>query len=128
MKFNTPYEREISPGKVMDKTRKVCDIGYIPADRMIKEMMEAGQRLASIRQEAYEFADEEEVPDGYISPLNVRGADIISVSDAARGLSARFEEAKAAKAAADKKAAIEAREAEKAAEREAIRKEIEGGK
>lgn len=78
MKFNTPYERikdlpEINKGK-----RMVEIAGYIPANKRIENIINAGQRLVLSRSEQYDFPDGND--DGSTDPTRKLDFDMAEAS------------------------------------------------
>lgn len=67
------------PGEDNDGEILVETAGYIPADRKIESMIDAGKRLMDFRA-GYEFQDDEDVPDDYIDPTRDPGFDLADAS------------------------------------------------
>jgi len=69
-----PPEGEYNDGEILVETA-----GYIPADRKIESMIDAGRRLMDFRA-GYEFQDGEDVPDDYMDPTRDPGFDYADAS------------------------------------------------
>ena len=67
------------PGEENDGEILVETAGYIPADRKIESMIDAGRRLLDFRA-GYEFQDGEEIPDDYLDPTRDPGFDLADAS------------------------------------------------
>lgn len=63
------------PGEENDGELLVETAGYVPADRKIESMIDAGRRLKDFRA-GYEFQDDEDVPDDYLDPTRDPGFDL----------------------------------------------------
>lgn len=81
MEFKTNYNRKPEPGEKNSGEKLVESAGYIPADRKIMDMINAGERLQAYRS-GYEF-NEDEVPDGYYDPTREPNFDMADASELA---------------------------------------------
>lgn len=76
MKFFTQYDRPDLIEEVMSDDSITETAGYIPPERQIVDMINAGVRLGEFRKEAYDFGSGEEVPDDYIDPTRSPNFDM----------------------------------------------------
>nr|QJB21667.1 MAG: hypothetical protein [Microvirus sp.] len=83
---------EINSGEI-----RVEKAGYIPAEKQIAQLMQAGVRLGQYRKEMYDT----ETDDGEIDPTRGPDFDLADASTISRALDQKKEAAKAAKAAAE---------------------------
>lgn len=56
--FLTPFNHEPDKGEVNSGELKVETAGYVPADKLVKRMIDAGKRLAMIRASGAGYGDE----------------------------------------------------------------------
>ena len=70
-----PLVLEEGGGEILVETA-----GYVPADIRIREFIQAGERLAEYRREAYDFGPDDEVDMEAFDPLRSKAVDIAEVS------------------------------------------------
>jgi len=125
MDFMTQHNRPPRKGEINSGETLVDTSGYIPPERQIFDMINAGRRLSENRKGMYEFERDDVVPEDFVDPTREPGFDLVDAGNIADNLTAKK---KAADAAKDKKAHDDAREAlkrELRAEEEA--KAVEAG-
>lgn len=91
MKFNTPYERVKQQPESNNGERMVEIAGYIPANKRIENIINAGQRLMNSRSEQYDFPDGKD--DGSIDPTRRLDFDMAEASTLYNIASDRIEQA-----------------------------------
>lgn len=109
MEFYDGWNKKMKdPGEAMDETSPVEIGGYIPADKQIAAMIQAGERLNAHRME--EYYEEQIEPE--INPMSRPGADLTDQARAIQAFNERLEEVDSARRKAAEEAAAEARQAE----------------
>ena len=73
-----------------DGTKVTETAGYIPAELQIRRLLEAGQRLDEWKEDLFDFAFNEEVPDEYLPPDRTLGFDPADASEHLRSFDQRF--------------------------------------
>lgn len=84
--FNTHYERKKSPAEKNNGKRHVDKTGFIPAQRRIENIINAGRRLVAARSEMYDFPDDK-IDENFIDPTrspNFDMADAFQLSEVAK--------------------------------------------
>lgn len=106
MNFQTRYNRVKTPPEIIPRTSKVEKQGYISAEKRIGAIMAAGMRLDSSRREQFDFPDGQ-VDESFIDPTRSGNYDMADAFQDGLATQGRLN--------AQKKAAIDAAEAEKLA-------------
>lgn len=77
MQFQTPYKRLAARiDEDLDyKTSLVERAGYVPANRLISSMIEAGRMLNRYRSEQYDFPSDVDVDESFSDPTRTQGYD-----------------------------------------------------
>lgn len=118
--FQTPYTRVVLPDEAGGGKRLVETAGYIPAQRQITDMINAGQRLDLYRKGQYDY-EHPDHDDGYtVDPTRSPNFDLADAYQLGKEAGKRLDESNK-KAEADKKASAEAKAK---AESEALKAKI----
>lgn len=80
MNFATHYKPnrcspEINSGEIM-----VEKAGYIPAQKLIENLINAGQRLKEFRSEQFDFPDEKSIDHTFMDPTRIKNFDMADAS------------------------------------------------
>lgn len=121
MEFLTQRNRPPRKGEINSGETLVDTSGFIPPERQIFDMINAGRRLSENRKGMYEFERTDKVPDDYIDPTREPGFDMVDAGNIADLLTRKRQ---AAEAVSKKEAAEKARQDAK----ETLRKELEAEK
>jgi len=98
MKFNTPYDRVVDEGEVMSLISKTETAGYVPAEKKILNLINAGKRLDNYRKEQYDIAEGEDVSEDVVFDVTRSpNFDMADASQLALQANARIRKAKAEK-------------------------------
>ena len=103
VQFRTAYDRPPVKLEINKDEKLVETAGYIPAQKRIENMINAGQRLVDYRKSQYDFDDEKSIDPDFRDPgrsLNFDMADAtqlqLSTAERLRASQARQEAARAA--------------------------------
>lgn len=79
-KFSTKYDNRDFPSEVNSGEKITDPIGYMPIDKMIKNMLLAGQRLQAIRREQFDFEGDDDLDEDFYDPTRHSGFDMADAS------------------------------------------------
>jgi len=82
MKFKTQYNTKPSPPELGGGEKLVETAGYIPAHKQIENLLMAGKRLVSFR-EQYDFTGDKEIDESFTDPTRARNFDLADASQLA---------------------------------------------
>lgn len=91
MEFKSYYsKRPKKQGEINDGESLTEVKGFIPMKDRILSIVQAGQRLESARRESYDFPDGRD-DNRAMDPLRAPGTDLSDVSEAIKGLNAKYQ-------------------------------------
>lgn len=93
-KFNTKWERRVTPPESGYGPSKAEQTGAIPIVVRIKQMEAAGRRLAAIRQEQYDYPDDLPVDLAIEDVTRMRGLDLVDIEAATKAIAQRMYKAR----------------------------------
>ena len=79
MKFKTQYNTKPSPPELGGGEKLVEVAGYIPAHKQIDNLLKAGKRLMSYR-EQYDFTGDDKIDEYFNDPTRARNFDLADAS------------------------------------------------
>jgi len=97
MKFKTQYNAvPDTPQSFEGAVSKTEKAGYLPAKKIIEQMIMAGMRLKSFREDNYDLGPEDEDDGEYIDVTRTPGFDLADASQISMDLNRRNKEAEKA--------------------------------
>lgn len=94
-KFFTQFERPFEKGEINSGELIVEVAGYVPAQKQITNLLNAGRRLDEFRKGQFEFDFDEEVPEGYRDFTRDPNFDVVDASELSNALSKKRKELEA---------------------------------